>query len=74
MRTASHCIFQLLRLYFVPCFLCAIFSAELCELKVLCVDQKFASKKINNAKKKRMITIDIKQKIIEKYAKICMRD
>ena len=53
-------------------FLCAIFSAELWELKVLCVDRKFASKMKDNAKKKRMLTVDIKQKIIEKY--VCVME
>ena len=73
MRTATLCIFQLLGLYFCTGFLCALFSAELCELKVLCVDRKFASKMENNAKKNQMITIDIKRKIIEKYAKcVCV--
>ena len=73
MKTASLCISQLLRLYFCTVFLCAIFSTELCELKELCVDRKFASKMKDNAKKKRMITVDIKRKTIEKCAKhVCV--
>ena len=50
-------------------FLCAFISSELSELKVLCVDRKPTDTMKDNAKKKRMMTIEIKREIIEKYEK-----